>query len=324
MRRLSLTLALVAAPLSGHAGVEEVVDGHILPAVAAFEAAAADLADTGEADCTQDALRPAYQTAFDAWMGVAHLQFGPLEEAGRGLSIAFWPDTRGMVPKAVAGLIAEEDPVVDDVDAFAQVSVAGRGLFALETVLYGDGYGAGDFACRLATALARDLGRTGQELAAAWEAYGSTLRTAGETGNAVYLSEAEAMRELYTALMTGLEFTSDQRIGRPLGTFDRPRATRAEAWRSGRSQKNVVLSLGALRDLAAELAEAPETVAAFARAIGTAEALDDPVFAGVSDPQKRFRLEALQQEIASIQTAAAREIGAALGISQGFNSQDGD
>ncbi len=124
--------------------------------------------------------------------------------------------------------------------------------------------------------------------------------------------------------MTGLEFTKDQRLGRPMGTFERPRPTRAEAWRSGRSQRNVVLSLEALRVLATELAEAPETDTAFARAIATAEALDDPVFAGVADPGKRFRLEALQQEIAQVQTVAATEIGAALGVSQGFNSQDGD
>ena len=324
MRALVLTLAVTLAPLAGHAGVEQAVDDHILPAVAAFQAGTAALRSAAETDCTQEAVRPAYQSAFDAWMGLAHLQFGPLEEAGRGLSIAFWPDARGMVPKAVAGLVAEADPVVAEADAFAQVSVAGRGLFALEAVLYNESYDADDYACRLAVALSRDLARTGQALAVAWDGYAEILQTAGEPGNAAYMSEAEATRELYTALMTGLEFTKDQRLGRPMGTFERPRPTRAEAWRSGRSQRNVVLSLEALRGLAAELADAPATDAAFVRAIATAEALDDPVFAGVADPATRFRLEALQQEIASIQTAAATEIGAALGVSQGFNSQDGD
>ncbi len=188
MRGLVLTLALTLAPLVGHAGVEEAVDDHILPAVAAFQADAAALEAAAEADCTQEAVRPSYQSAFDAWMGVAHLQFGPLEEAGRGLSIAFWPDARGMVPKAVAGLVAEADPVVDDAGAFSQVSVAGRGLFALEAVLYGDSYDAEDYACRLATALSRDLARTGQELALAWSGYAETIRTAGEPGNAAFMS----------------------------------------------------------------------------------------------------------------------------------------
>ena len=131
---------------------------------------------------------------------------------------------------------------------------------------------------------------------------------------------------LFTQLTTALEFDADQRLGLPMGTFDRPRPNRAEARRSHRPLRNVVLSLTALRQLAALLPDAaPEkTLAAFDTAIAEAARLDDPDFAGVDTPQGRFKLESLQNRIRDARAAAIAEIGPALGVSAGFNSADGD
>lgn len=327
MRACLFFVGLLATPAL--ADVDKVVGDHILPAVARFADETEALADTALIDCSAPALRTAYQETFDAWMGISHLQFGPLETDGRTLAVAFWPDPRGMVPKAVARLVATQDAAVDSETAFAEVSVAGRGLFALEALLYDDaqsGYGRGDYACRLATALAVDLARTGKALNDGWQDYAPVLLSAGKAGNPTYHDKREAVQELYTALMTGLEFTKDQRIGRPMGTFEKPRPTRAEAWRADRPQRNVILSLEALRGLADDLAggAVPRTDAAFEGALTAARALDDPAFAGVEDPGKRLKLEILQQKITQIQQAASDEIGAALGVAAGFNSQDGD
>lgn len=327
MRHLAAALILAASP--AFAGVEEAIDDHILPATAAFEAATEDLARTAQADCRAETLRSAYQDAFDAWMGISHLRLGPLEEGGRALAIGFWPDTRGMVQRTVAGLLADADPVVESPEAFAEVSVAGRGLFALERLLYDDavsGYGADDYACALATAIARDLHRMAEDIDTEWrEDFAATLRTAGKPGNDTFLTDKEAAQALYTALTTGLEFTKDQRLGRPMGTFDRPRPERAEARRAGRSLHNVELSLEALRDLARALATGPtpDTEAAFAAALELAAELD-PVLADVAQVQGRFEAEILQQRIEAIQHAVANEIGVTLGVSAGFNATDGD
>jgi predicted lipoprotein len=89
---LSLIAALAASP--AFAGVEEVVDAHILPGYAALEASAADLRDIAAADCTPDAVRPAWNDTFDAWMAVSHLKFGPIEQDGASVIVAFWPDER--------------------------------------------------------------------------------------------------------------------------------------------------------------------------------------------------------------------------------------
>lgn len=179
MRWLAL-LALIATPAA--AGVEEAVKDHALPATACFAKETADLASAARLDCRADALRPAYHVAFDAWMGLGHLRLGPLETEGRALAIAFWPDTRGMVPAAVARLIAEADPAVASPEAFAEVSVAARGLFALERLLFEPdfaGYGENDYACDLVQAIAADLARMAGAIEAEWRTdYAEAIRTA--------------------------------------------------------------------------------------------------------------------------------------------------
>ncbi|NUH67145.1 imelysin family protein [Sulfitobacter sp. S0837] len=328
--RLLLTAAFCLSLTPAFAGVEEVIEDHALPGTAAFAQAAAALDTAARADCTAPSLRPAYQKTFDAWLGIAHLSLGPLEEAGRGLTIGFWPDSRGMVGRTVAKLIADKDPAAQTPEGFAEVSVAGRGLFALERVLYDDalaGYAEGSYSCTLARAMTHDLAVLAREVDTEWrEGFAQSLRSAGADGNTRFLSEREAVQALYTALSTGLEFIADQRLGRPMGTFDAPKPRVAEARRSGRSLRNVILSLEALRGLARSLSDAPipQTEAAFAAALDKAEILDDPVFAGVADPVGRLRVEALQTLVSKISSAVAQEIAPALGVSVGFNATDGD
>ena len=320
-----LLLALAASPAL--ADVDAVIDDHILPGYAAFAAATASL-DAAVGDCAPEAVRPAWNAAFDAWMGVSHLGFGPVEEDGRSVVIAFWPDDRGATPRALAALVQDEDPIIDTAEGTAQISVAARGLFALEYLLYDPQFSAtSPYRCALIQALASDLAQVAAQVDAAWrDEFADTLRTAGDPDNLTFLSEREATQAVFTSLLTGLEFTADTRLGRPLGTFDKPRPTRAEAWRSGRSQRNVVLSLMALADLTRHLAEdqAPVTLAALDRAIALAQELDDPAFAGVSDPSRRLKVEIVQQAIHAASDAALAEIGPSLGVSKGFNSSDGD
>lgn len=324
--RLALLLALL--PLPALSGVPEVVNDRILPAIERFASAAHALAETAEQDCTADALRPAYQDSFDAWMGLSHLGFGPLEQDGRALTIEFWPDPRGLVPRTVRGLVADADPVVDDPLAFPDVSIAGRGLMALEQLLYGEAadYGRDDYACRYAIAIGTDLAAIAEAVRAGWHDHAQLMLSAGEDGNDRYLSPREPQQALYTALLSSLEFDADQRLGRPMGSFDKPRPKLAEAWRSDRPLRNIALSLDALRDLAVTLSDRPlpVTEAAFDTAQATAASLDDPRLQGVNNPQGRLKAEILQQQIRAIRDAVLAEIGGDLGLTAGFNSKDGD
>ncbi|MBF9034376.1 peptidase M75 [Rhodobacterales bacterium HKCCE2091] len=313
--------------------VASAIDGHVLPGFDVLAAEAEALAGVASTDCIpgSEALRTAWNAAFDAWIRVSHLRFGPAETDNRAFALAFWPDTRGATPSALGQLLSDEDPVIGTETGFATVSVAARGFYAMEFLLYDDVLSAeaqGPYGCALVRAAAVDIAATAEAIRDDWrDSYAGLMRTAGD--NAHYQSAEEALRALYGALDQGLEFDADVRLGRPLGTFDRPRPARAEARRSLRSLRNLVLSVESLRELAAILATAPgadaaRVDAAFATALDRAARLDDPAFAGVDDPQGRLRVEVLQQAVQSARDTVRAEIGPALGVAAGFNSLDGD
>ena len=229
---------------------------------------------------------PPYMTAFDAWMGVSHLRLGPVEDDGRASGHRFLarPEGGGAARRSCAGrcrtgpgsttprrLPKSRWPAA----ACSRWNGCSTERWTVPRV------------CEATRAVARDLARMAAETEAGWTGgFAEALETAGNAGNTAFLSPVEARQALFTQLIAGLEFTADDRLGRPLGTFDRPRPERAEARASGRSVRNVRLSLAALERLAVALVPAsPQTQAAFARAGKLADGLDDGALAGVEDPQ---------------------------------------
>jgi uncharacterized protein len=318
MRAVLLALLFAGPAVADTAAA---VRDHIRPGHAAFAAAADALAATDSCDAAT--LTPAFNAAYDAWMGVAHLHLGPSEEEGRALAILFWPDPKGLGAKAQRALLTG-DPTLISSGTLAQQSVAARGLAGLERLLYpAEPLPANP--CPLIRATADDLASMADAIAQEWGPYGDLVLTAGQPGNPRFLSADEATQALFTQLATGLEFIADRRLGRPLGTFDKPRPDLAEGHASGRSLRNVTLSLQALRGLASGLSpESPKTLAAFDHALDLARDLDDPAFEGLNDPQGWLKVQILQQAIRFTREAAIAEIGPALGVTLGFNSADGD
>ncbi|NBZ88802.1 imelysin family protein [Stagnihabitans tardus] len=320
MRALLLTLALLAAP--ARADIAEAVQDHILPGMAKLQASAETLRDAGNT-CDTKALQDGFHATYDAWMAVQHLHLGPTEEEGRGLAVLYWPDPKGMGAKAQMALL-KGDPAKLEPEAFAEQSVAARGLLALERLIYPEKPLPAD-PCPLIAATTADLARVTGEIAAGWQDYAQLLTTAGEPGNTAFLSRTEARQALFTQLAAGLETLNDGRIGRPLGSFEAPHPERAEARASGRSLRNITLALSALRDFTESLTpDAPQTLAAFDAAIAQAEAMDDPILAGITEPQGRLKLEILAQSVTRLRELALSEVAPEMDVGIGFNSADGD
>ncbi len=338
MRHLISALAttvfsLAALPALAGGQTDAILDRHVLPKMQVLAETTAALDAAARADCTPEgiALRADYGAAFDAWIAVSHLRFGPAETQARGFALAFWPDTRGMTPKTLRSLIAAADPAVDSPAHFATVSVAGRGFYALDYLLYDPeiaALGTAPYRCTLLRAITADIATTAADLAQDWrDTYAGLMRDPGPDGP--YQSDEEVLQEFFKALTTGLEINADLRLGRPMGQIGKPRPLRAEARRSGRSLRHVEVSLKSLDELSDLLAAKDADLAArmfhaFDIARARAERLDDPVFAGVATPQGRLRVEVLQQAITAIRTAANEYMGPALGVAAGFNSLDGD
>ncbi|MEM6609841.1 MAG: imelysin family protein [Pseudomonadota bacterium] len=337
MRHLLLFLfAALPAPLAAQTmadAVGLVLDEHVLPGYAVLVEQTETLEATAEAHCAPDdaALRSAYNAAFDAWLGVSHLRFGPAEVDNRGFALAFWPDSRGSTPSSLRDLILNADPVIETAEDFETVSVAARGFYALEFLIYDpeiSGLAASDYGCALIQRVAADIHRTSSAIAEDWRmSEALLLRSAG--GNDRYAGPEDAARRLYSALVEGLEFTANLRLGRPMGAIGDPRPRRAEAWRSGRSLRNVALSIDSLAEMATLLASVEGADRAdinreFADAQDRAAALDDPIFAGVETPTGRLRVEALQQRVIGAFNSVQAGLAPALGVTVTFNALDGD
>ena len=324
----AVAISISVPALADTPDIKAIVENHVLPGYRILATEAVGLAAAASSDCSpiNPGLRAAFHGAFDAWIGVSHLRFGPSETQDRAFALAFWPDPRGSTPKALATLIRNRDPVVKSPEGFATVSVAARGFHALEFLLYDERFiddERADYRCMLIQAVSRDISANAAAILGDWERDHGDLIT--NPGNDSYRTETEVAQRFFTSLSTGLEFTADTRLGWPMGTFDRPRPNRAEARRSRRSLRHVVLSLEASRDLASLLTGGDTSVdRAFDRVIGRAVALDDPVFAGVFEPQGRFRVEVLRQDIGGLRRLLAGHVGSRLGVAAGFNSLDGD
>ncbi len=319
--RLAFVIALLPRLAFADPRVDAALETHVLPAFERLSQTSQALAEIKGCEVTD-----AWHVATEAWVAASHLRFGPTETDNRAFALAFWPDPRGGTPKALHALLAKEAPDL------STASIAGRGFYALEFLLFDPNFAENPARCDLMNALAQDASVTSNTILADWQdRYVALMQNAGQ--NSVYQSENEAVQELYKALLTGLQFSSDTRLGRPLGSFDRPRPKRAEMRRSGRSLDNVVASLTSLRDLAAILSEGTPNVqkmldVAFVRALEQAAELSNQPgasdFALVSTPSGRLKVEILQQDIDYIREVAVNHLGPALGVGAGFNALDGD
>lgn len=334
--RTLLAAALAVLPLTASADpvVDRVIDQIALPNLATLAEATTTLATAAQSDCTatSEPLRTAWNAAMDAWLGVQDLRFGPLEDGARRQAIEYWPDTAGYRERALTRILSGQDPILQTPQNYGDEPVSARGLMALETMLYDpafNGYGPADPGCALVQAASADLARTAATLRADWTGgFADTLRTAGDPGNTRFLDPQEARQAIFTALLTSLQFDATERLGLPLGSFDKPRPQRAEARLSERSQRNLDLSLAAHEALALALVSDPEQTQAtrddFERVRWMVAQLDDPAFAGVADPEKRFKIEALQGAVSMLRDTVNTELSAPLGVSMGLNALDGD
>ena len=119
--------------------------------------------------------------------------------------------------------------------------------------------------------------------------------------------------------------TSVPRVAPRVSSTSRTPASAAPSFEPPATDDEVqAAALQYVRKIAGTTKPSAANQAAFDRALDLAERLDDPVLAGVADPQRRLKVEILQQAVNSAKIAVETEIGPALGVSAGFNAQDGD
>jgi len=288
-------------------------------------------------------VKQAFETLALAWSGVEFLRFGPLVQANRYERLAFWPDTRGVMPKQVQALIAAQDGALLVPGALAGRSVAVQGLPALEYVLYGepallrqDGGKVDAYACDYARAVVANVRQITSDVAQAWSAEGDFGRQFAhpKAGNDLYRNQQEIAAEAMKSLSTGLQFARDVKILPVLGdTPEAARPKRAAFWRSQLSTRLLAANLDGLQAFYQAGAYAlPKGDAWMAESVrgelaSAARALSDvpqPLEQALAQEDGRRQLTLAALTLKNAKAIVDENLAPALGVTIGFNALDGD
>ncbi len=297
-----------------------------------FRVAAAGMADASRDYCAKVIDRAAYDEVFRAtWLAWAPLdayQFGPIVQRGAVLSVGFWPDKKDYVGRGLKQLLSESAEALADPETIARHSAAVQGLPAIERLLFDEMP-----SCPAIVGISAHVAMTADALYADWFDAGGWADLARGAGpeNPVYLSDAEFTKVLFTAIDFELTRIADTRLSRPLGTFDAPRPSQAEAWQAGLSLAIIDAQLAGIAELlklgfaeAVDQAGRLEVLNAIKKARARIGDIGAPLDKAVAKPMTRIRVEGLQSEMRSLHVQLAEIVGPSLGVETGFSAADGD
>jgi predicted lipoprotein len=336
-----------------------------VPAYAAMTAAAVRLEEDATAFCDAPsaerlrAAQAAWRSAMAAWIAASVPQFGPIREDNRNLRVEFWPDANNNVPRSVEQLLASGETI--SADLIASRSVAAQGLPALEQLLFDPDAdplapfldtASGRRRCDAVGAIAANLRAIATDVEAAWRpnrgGYATELARSGAEGGA-FASRGAAIEEVVNSMITVVERTKNDRLGKPLALLDggTPVLARAESHRSRTSLVNVLHALEALRrlylggEIGGEGAEEDfgfddflrlggeasldgEIERLFDLAIARARSLPASLSEIVADPAKNADVSQLYSEVTQLTQLIKNDLSEATGVVVGFNENDGD
>jgi len=341
--------ALAQEPVTPQRVVELAITEVFRPAFARFAEEAGSLQTRVAALCetpsteTLTTAQDQFRAAVTAWSHIELYRFGPLLADNRADAILFWPDRKGIALRQVQGALADEDQTAANVETLAGKSVAMQGLGALEFLLFGTDYetlgsAAGAYRCRYAEAITGLIGQRANQMSAEWaDPAGFSQRLLRPTeADPDYRSTREVLETLVGTLAHGTEAIRDQRLLPFLGRDDAaPKPKSALFWRSGMTLPSISANFDGLEALieGSRIGEASgkdnawvANSAAFelgnvARAVGL---VTEPVEAALADPEQRQALDYLVIITQSLDTVFGESLSAALGLSVGFSSLDGD
>ena len=343
MRRFVLALTLVLACLAVAlvfallrdtrlVALEDTVDTVIRPTYIAFRDAAAEQATAWRSFCKapDDAgfqtLRDRYMGTADAWSAAEIIPFGASSGDFRVERISYWPERRNATTKGLAALLAKSG--TDDLtpDGIREMSVAVQGLPAIERLLFDVDASVEAFAgrtekgqrrCAVGTAVAANVAILADEIAKIWEAY--EIRD-GE--NLSIRIATDLLMSFDNITRTKLKPVLGEDIGKA-----RPQV--AEGWRSGRMARAIVINLesgGRLFRALASRSDVSELTfpGHLDTALRLSKAMPPDAHLWAADAKRRRDLVLLDDEVASASHSLRDELPRILGVTLGFNSNDGD
>jgi predicted lipoprotein len=298
------------------------------------QAAAWDAVCKSRAPRDLNTLDGAFHAAADAWARVEFLRYGPIGEDFRFERMAHWPERRNAVSRALSNLISRPDTDIFSPERFQGTSVAGQGFSTLERLLFEketrddlrSGATAGERLCRVGQAIANALAVTSRKVSEEWRQKTLPLLEQADEARA-----REAVTRFVTDLLTSLEVVEDFKLVAPLGhSVDASRPMLAEMWRSGRATRAIRVNLEGAGALSKALLgstpgdEGQGALDVLDNAASIAANTPENLGEAVADPRRRRQVVLLRDAVSSARTVVTSNLPAALSITTGFNSLDGD
>lgn len=329
--------------------LDAAVNGVIRPAMAEFKLQAAGLDSAMGGLCAQPSAetlriaRDQFAQAAQGYGAVEYLRIGPLMEDNRSDRLLFWPDRKGIALRQVQAILADDDASATELTSLRAKSVAVQGFGALEFVLFGTdaetlGGAEGAFRCQFGEAIAANIAEISDELAAGWDREdGIALHLTKPSPDYVdYRTEVEALEQLVGLVSHGIEATRDTRINPFIAQGDTAaKPKQALFWRSGLTMAMIKANIDAMARMmdvsgmaraVAEKDKALDNSIAFefANATRAMDLVTLPVEQAVADDKQARALAYLVLVTGSLQSLVGEQLSAALGLSVGFSSLDGD
>lgn len=352
---LALLLTMWAAPvaLAQSTTTSQVlaaaVNEVIRPGMAQLRSRASGLESAMSALCavpgedTRAIAAQQFGLAATAYGQVEFIRIGPLVEDNRADRLLFWPDRRGIGLRQVQAIIAEADASATEVGTLQGKSVAVQGFGALEFVLFGTGSEdllteAGAFRCRYGQAIATNIAGIADELAMGWYRFDGVAvhLTQPRPEYADYRTETEALEALVGLVTHGVEGMRDTRVNPFIAQGEAAaKPKQALFWRSNltlamlRANVEGMRKLVAVSGMARAVPEAQKGLEnsidfQFGQAVRAIDLVTLPVEQAVADEKQAHALDYLVLVTGSLQAMLGEQLSAALGLSVGFSSLDGD
>ncbi|CAH0990345.1 hypothetical protein SIN8267_00437 [Sinobacterium norvegicum] len=293
-----------------------------------------------------------------AWQQVQSINFGPITDDNQAWKMQFWPDKKNLIKQKTVKLLRSEDTI--NVDKIEQSSVVIQGLSAAEYLLFDqqqlveqqtilssfdDNSRNAQRRCQMLTAISQHSFNVAEFLQQQWgsstQGYGAVFINPN-SDNLEFASQNESIASLIQSIVSSLEVIQKNKLGGPLGYNNKksiPRPYLAEAWRSQQSLLLIAANLSAVErfltdqnaglfQLMADNTQAKTLIPALQQKLkATKQALNDidqPLFTAVTHEASKSQVETLYKQNQSLLRLIKHDVVTSLGLTLGFNANDGD
>jgi len=328
--------------------VEKVTSQFILPWHQNFSNASKALLQSSNTFCTNtndnnfEQTRTHWFAAMSDWQRVQLFHFGPILSDNQRWKIQFWPDSHNLIRKKTDSILEEQQPIT--VERIKGASAVLQGLSAIEYLLFDaqagqiERFSDQNKQCELLIAIAAHTSEVSTNLWVNWADYAQDF-TAPSDSNGLYPTIDASLSALVDTMLASLEIGKKDKLSTPLGLNNkalRPRPFLQEAWRSNYSTQAIIINLQGIESLYRSgldrtLSNKPDGLAISNQindAFQTINTLNSSLNTSMNDALKsdndKAQLLELHQQVTELTRLIKHDVPRVLGISLGFNANDGD